>query len=152
MNIGSGNKYPANALSNFAPHPFVFDGVQCNSMEGFLQSLKFDKAPIQESVCLLVGRAAKMRGKKRNKTWKSAQCLWWKGLPIKRNTVEYQHLLQRAYNHLYIQNKSFRQALKASGKAVLKHTIGSGDAKNTVITVSEFCTILTNLRDNVDCT
>lgn len=38
MDIGSGNAYPANALSNFAPHPFEFDGVQCNSMEGFLHS------------------------------------------------------------------------------------------------------------------
>ena len=37
MDIGSGNSYPSNALSNFAPHPFEIDGVNCNSMEGFLQ-------------------------------------------------------------------------------------------------------------------
>jgi len=36
MNIGSGQAYPANSLSNFAPHPFMIDGVECNSMEGFL--------------------------------------------------------------------------------------------------------------------
>lgn len=41
LDIGSGKDYPSNALSNFAPHPFVIDGVECNSMEGFLQSLKF---------------------------------------------------------------------------------------------------------------
>lgn len=40
MDIGSGNTYPSNALSNFAPHSFVIDGVKCASMEGFLQSLK----------------------------------------------------------------------------------------------------------------
>ncbi len=34
MDIGSGKEYPSNALSNFSPHPFVFDGVECNSMEG----------------------------------------------------------------------------------------------------------------------
>jgi len=46
MNIGSGNGYPSSALSNFAAHPFVIDGVHCASMEGFLQSLKFDKPHI----------------------------------------------------------------------------------------------------------
>lgn len=42
MDIKSGCGYPASALSNFAPHPFVLDGVYCASMEGFLQSLKFN--------------------------------------------------------------------------------------------------------------
>jgi predicted NAD-dependent protein-ADP-ribosyltransferase YbiA (DUF1768 family) len=37
MDIGSRHGYPANALSNFAPHPFNMDGVACASMEGFLQ-------------------------------------------------------------------------------------------------------------------
>ena len=41
MDIKSGNKYPSGALSNFAPHPFVLDGNEVNSMEGFLQGLKF---------------------------------------------------------------------------------------------------------------
>lgn len=40
MDIGSGTGFPTAALSNFAPHPFIIDGVECNSMEGFLQSLK----------------------------------------------------------------------------------------------------------------
>lgn len=26
LDIGSGKDYPSNALSNFAPHPFVIDG------------------------------------------------------------------------------------------------------------------------------
>lgn len=41
MDIGSGNSYPAVSLSNFSPHPFIIDDILCNSMEGFLQSLKF---------------------------------------------------------------------------------------------------------------
>ena len=65
MNIGSGNTYPANALSNFAPHPFILDGVQINSAEGFLQSLKFKSVEMQEYVCTLVGYAAKKKGKEK---------------------------------------------------------------------------------------
>lgn len=41
MEIYSKNAYPSNSLSNFAAHTFIIDGVLCNSMEGFLQSLKY---------------------------------------------------------------------------------------------------------------
>lgn len=40
LDIHSGHDYPSGALSNFAPHPFVLDGVECASMEGFLQALE----------------------------------------------------------------------------------------------------------------
>lgn len=53
MDIGRGCGYPASSLSNFAPHPFVIDGVECASMEGFLQSLKFASPDIQVEVCKL---------------------------------------------------------------------------------------------------
>lgn len=66
MDIGSGTGFPSATLSNFAPHPFVIDGVECNSMEGFLQSLKFSNPEMQKEVCKLVGKAAKFKGKKRN--------------------------------------------------------------------------------------
>ena len=62
MDIGSGNSYPSSALSNFSPHPFVLDGIECASMEGFLQSLKFKNPDMQREVCKLVGKAAKFRG------------------------------------------------------------------------------------------
>lgn len=58
MNIGSGNGYPSSALSNFSPHRFVLDGVECYSMEGFLQSLKFNNSEMQVEICKLVGYAA----------------------------------------------------------------------------------------------
>lgn len=47
MDIGSKCGYPASSLSNFSPHPFVIDGVECSSMEGFLQSLKFSSIDMQ---------------------------------------------------------------------------------------------------------
>ena len=65
MDICSGTGYPSSALSNFAPHQFIIDGVECNSMEEFLQSLKFKDVDMQKAVCLLVGKAAKFKGKKK---------------------------------------------------------------------------------------
>ena len=63
MDIGSQNGWPSCALSNFAAHEFVIDGVQCASMEGFLQSLKFSNPDMQKEVCKLIGIKAKRAGK-----------------------------------------------------------------------------------------
>ena len=148
MDIGSKSGYPSSALSNFAPHAFVFDGVECASLEGLLQSFKFDKPHIQAEVCKLVGLAAKFRGKPRNKAWKSKQTLWWKGLPIDRHGDEYQNLLDMIYQAVYDQNDSFRRALAATQNAVLTHSIGHNKESETVLTEREFCSRLTKLRDN----
>lgn len=145
MDIGSGNGYPANSLSNFAHHPFVIDGVKCQSMEGFLQGLKFSNPEMQEYVCTLTGKTAKFKGKP--KKWWVDQILYWRGIPIKRDSKEYQKLLDRAYMAIY-QNERFRSALEATGKATLTHSIGKRKVSETVLTVQEFCGRLTKLRDN----
>lgn len=40
LDISSSPKGAAGILSNFTENHFFFDGVNCASMEGFLQSLK----------------------------------------------------------------------------------------------------------------
>jgi hypothetical protein len=144
MDIGSKCEYPACELSNFAAHEFIIDGVKCASMEGFLQSLKFEFPAVQKQVCKLVGYAAKLKGKQQR--WQGSQTLWWNGNPINRHSSEYQELLDRAYLELS-NNKSFRKALSATGNSVLEHSIGSSDPTLTVLTRSEFCNRLTMLRD-----
>lgn len=148
MDIGSGKGWPGSSLSNFAGHRFVFDGIECHSMEGFLQSLKFDKPHIQVEVCKLVGKAAKMRGKPRNQHWQRKQTLWWKGCPMYRRSDEYHMLLWRAYCALFEQCESFRVALSATVGATLTHSIGCNDQSLTVLTEREFVAILTKLRKN----
>lgn len=149
MDIGSGHGYPGSALSNFAPHPFVFENVECNSMEGFLQSLKFDKYLVQIEVCKLVGREAKFRGK--YKCWWKRQILYWRGVKYDRHSEAYQQLLTRAYVALYKQNDGFRKALKSipSG-TVLTHEIGKSSPRETILTKNEFCSRLMWLREQGD--
>lgn len=146
MDIGSGNTYPSNALSNFSPHPFEIDGVLCNSMEGWLQSLKFKSPDMQKEVCKLVGRAAKFKG--RDKKWWLTQKLYWQGQEFDRHSQEYQDLLDRAFNEL-AKNTSFRKALLASGNSILTHSIGKTDESKTVLTVREFCSRLTQIREKL---
>jgi len=146
MDIKSGKKYPAGALSNFAPHPFVIDGIQCNSMEGFLQSLKFKNVEMQEHICTLVGAKAKRSGA--NKNWQRKQTLYWKGKEYKRDSIEYSELLFRAYSEMFKQCNSARKALDASKGANLTHSIGRRKKSETILTAQEFCSILMRIRDN----
>ena len=146
MDIGSGNGYPSGALSNFAPHPFTIDGVDCNSMEGFLQSLKFKDIEMQAYVCTLVGKKAKSKGSKKN--WKESQTLYWRGVAYKREDQEYQDLLDKAYNEIF-KNEKFKKALVASGNANFTHSIGKNKESDTVLTTKEFCSRLSRLRDMV---
>ena len=146
MDIGSGTGFPASNLSNFAPHAFTIDGVECASMEGFLQSLKFSNPEMQKEVCKLVGRAAKFKGKK--KKWYRDQTLYWQGKPYKRDSNEYQELLDRAYDQLS-KNEGFRKALLATGNATFTHSMGKNKQSETVLTVKEFTSRLTKIRERL---
>lgn len=146
LDIGSGGPFPADALSNFMPNTFVFDGVVCNSMEGLLQSFKFENIARQLELCLMVGVAAKRLGRKRNRAWRAAQTLWWKGLPLPRNSEAFQTLLDAAFDALFQDSADFRQALAASGTATLRHSLGNPDPTWTVLTEQEMCSRLTKLR------
>jgi len=115
-------------------------------MEGFLQSLKFKNPDMQKEVCKLVGIKAKMKGK--NKNWYRDGKLYWQGKEIDRFSQEYQELLDRAYNAL-AKNRKFQKALLASGNAQLTHSIGKGRMKETILTKSEFCSRLMNIRDRL---
>ena len=146
MDIGSGSGYPASNLSNFSPHPFIIDGVECNSMEGFLQALKYENPEMQRTICKLVGKQAKFKGKK--KAWYRKQELYWQGKTIKRDSREYQELLDRAFTELS-KNKKFGKALLATGNATLTHSMGKKKITETVLTKQEFCSRLTLLRAQI---
>lgn len=144
MDIRSGSGYPASALSNFAGHRFTLDDVECYSLEGFLQSLKFKEIHIQVEVCKLIGKAAKFRGKP--KKWYRDQILYWQGVQYKRDSKEYQELLDRAYESCFDQSESFRNALKATGDANITHSMGKNKQSETVLTEREFCSRLMKLK------
>ena len=145
IDIGSKGKYPANILSNFFAHAFVFDGVECASMEGFLQSLKYRNAKKQAKVCALVGKEAKAAGSKK-RLWKLTGNLYWKGKRYKRKSSEFDALRFDAYKAL-LSNETFREALISAKGKILAHTIGKHDKKSTILTEEEFIDYLNRLTD-----
>ncbi len=144
IDVHSKGEYPANILSNFYPNAFVLDGVQCSSMEGFLQSLKYRKKKKQTEICQLVGIDAKNAGK-RKFLWKWTGNIYWQGQKIKRMGVEYRDLLLRAY-HAMLQNETFANALADSRGCELIHSIGKSNPRKTILTEEEFISLLCQVR------
>ena len=147
VDIWSGNKYPADVLSNLYGNGFRFDGIVCESMEGFLQSLKYRNADKQCQICSMKGRKAR---KMSVTGWQTDQIVWWKGNAIDRQSKEYFDFICAAYQAMFGQNERFRTALMSTRGKRLCHTRGKRDPYKTILTEQEFCGILTKLRDDYD--
>lgn len=147
IDIYSKGSAPGCELSNFAEHHFVLDGVEIRSMEGFLQSLKYKSPHMQKSVCLKVGKDAKLSGKHKYR-WKLTRSVYWKGKRIHLWSDELQELIDRAYSSLYNQCPSFRQALAATKTDKLCHSRGKHYANHTILTEYHFIRRLEMLRLN----
>ncbi len=147
IDIYSKGEYPSNILSNFYPNAFVFDGVECASMEGFLQSLKFRDVEKQKAVCGMVGKDAKAAGSKKF-LWKITGNLYWKGRRYKRKSSEFDDLRLRAYEAL-LDNETFRGALSSVKGKILAHSFGKHDKRVTILTEEEFIAYLNALSDRL---
>lgn len=132
----------AGRLSNFTRREFVFDGVLCRSIEGVLQSFKYEMPAEQRIVCGLWGSQAKLAG---GSDWKEAQMLFWQGCAYPRESDAYGLLLARLYRAVYEQDAGFRADIHRSKRYRLTHSIGSDDPKETVLTEAEFLRLLHEL-------
>ena len=83
-------------------------------------------------------------------SWQTDQIVWWKGQAIDRQSEEYQQLIKRAYQAMFEQSERFRTALMQTRGMVLAHSSGEESPYKTILTPAEFCSILTELRDNYD--
>jgi hypothetical protein len=145
IDISSTSEGIAGRLSNFTPRVFTFDGVDCGSMEGLLQSFKFSDIKEQKEVCKLVGIEAKKKGSSKTEEWKKTQILWWDGIGYKRTSSTYQVLLDRAFDALAT-NEGFCSDLIATGGENLKHSVGWSNNRQTILTAKEFCDRLLRIR------
>ena len=135
-------------LSNLQPYPFVIDGAQCASMEGFLQSLKVNDRDESERLRDMYGKEAWKAGQAYTSAWQATQTLWWDGQPIYRQSPGYQNLLNRAYDALS-ENQEFRLALMKTLDGELTHSIGHHDTRLTVLTKAEFMYNLYRVRSKL---
>lgn len=145
LDIRSNGLYPSNVLSNLCCNSFRLDGMTCTCMEGFLQSLKRKDPDMQRRICLMKGGNAR---KMSVASWQADQTVWWQGQAINRQSEAYQQLILRAYQAMFEQSERFREALMQTRGITLVHTCGEPDPYKTILTPSEFCNVLMNLRDS----
>lgn len=137
----------AGRLSNFTERWFVFDGIQCHSIEGVLQSFKCSDIAKQKEICLLYGKEAKMAGLEYD--WTAKQVLYWNGIEYPRKSKEYQILLDRLYDAVYDQDAEFRADIASVCDKTLDHTIGTTYRSKTVLTRHEFIGQLCRLKQYI---
>lgn len=150
--IRSRNEWPAYALSNFYHNSFVLDVITCRSMGGFIQGLKCTDVNEQVRVCKMRGKRAKQFGQKikANPHYDFIDNgVYWVGIKYDRMFDEYQQLLRRAYKAMFEQCPKFREALITTRNKKLYHTIGKNNPLETILTEKEFCSILTELRNEL---
>ena len=122
----------------------IFDGIKCRCIEGVLQAFKCEDKEEQIKSCGRVGYWAWKIGQSKNK-WKKNQILYWIDKEYKRDSIEYQQLLNRLFYEVYTQNEKARENLLATEDMKLTHHRGNKDIKDTILTEDEFISRLTML-------
>lgn len=118
LNVTSSSPDPIRLISNFAPTPFVLDGVSYACVEAFWQSLRF---PVEERprIAVLDGPAAKQEVDRQP----YGACIFYDGQAIAVGTYEHWRLMQRACQAKFEQNADARAALLATGDRPLTHSM-----------------------------
>ncbi len=132
-------------LSNLFPYEFTFKGQELNSIECFFQGIKFKDKDLQSKLFKYSGKEAVVLQKASDYNWKETGIIYWQGDPIKRDSKEYDELIEELYVSA-IQNEFYRNAIKNCNLPII-HAMGEIDKKDTVFTRYEFEYMLNCLHD-----
>jgi len=123
-------------LSNLYPYEFEFRGHKFKSIEAFFQGIKFKDSTIQQAVFNYSGTDAYHIQNASSYNWKETGNIYWQGQAIKRDSTEYDLLVDELYISA-AQNPLYRQVLKNVTKPII-HSIGKLSKTETVFTRYEF--------------
>lgn len=141
--------WPGNILSNFSNTPFVIDGINCTCAESFIQSLKISSIGQQKEFCSFEGQQAWETGSKFTEQVIRTGTGWWLGKTYKLHSPEHFALVKRGLVAKFSQSDVARQALLASGSAILTHDYGHPPGKKQSLPVDVFCRIVTDIRSEI---
>lgn len=117
INITSRSPMPFRLISNFAHAPFVLDGQDYASVEGFWQGLKFPGDGDRRRLAALYGSAAKDAGFHAPPSDVFTYC----GQAVRVGTFDHWQLMERACLAKFEQDQAARDALLATGTRPLVH-------------------------------
>jgi predicted NAD-dependent protein-ADP-ribosyltransferase YbiA (DUF1768 family) len=104
-------------ISNLAHSPFVIDGRECASIEGFYQGIKRAGMDIQDHVFATFG----MNAKKQSKPTKH---VYFGDFVYEIGSDEHHELIYKAQLCKYTQHQGSREALLSTGNARIRHKAG----------------------------
>lgn len=134
-------------LSNLFPYPFIYDGIGYASMEAFFGTIRTPDE--QKKKNMLDKSGFLVWGLGHQSDWKVRQVVYYKGREIDRHSVEYDELINGAFDALF-GNYDFRNALRESAGCKLMHSIGKSDKRKTLLTKREFVSQLYRLRNRLN--
>lgn len=129
-------------MSNFAPTPFVLDGVEYASVEGFYVSLLFLEDEKRDKVRKLYGVVVKNMGKKSKLT---ETC--YNGETFALGSDKHVELIKRAIRAKLEAHPAIATAFVATSPRSIVHDCGHPEPEDTVFPASVFVRILTELRE-----
>ncbi|MGN1270275.1 MAG: hypothetical protein ACI4UU_05375 [Clostridia bacterium] len=132
-------------LSNLFPYNFKFRGKKLASIENFFQGIKFKDKKTQNYVFTYYGTQAVHIKAASSYDWKETGEIYWQGKAIKRESKEYELLIDELYISA-TQNPLYRNILSNCNKQII-HSIGENDKKETTFTRYEFEFELNCLKD-----
>lgn len=135
----------AQMLSNLFPYTFKFRGKKLQSIENFFQGIKFKDKKVQNYVFTYYGTQAVHIKAATDYDWKKSGLIYWQGKEIKRDSKEYEMLVDELYISA-IQNPIYRGILSNCNKFII-HSIGENNKKDTTFTRYEFEFELNCLKD-----
>ena len=144
INVGYNFTGLSKILSNLFSYSFYFKGKKLNSIEAFFQGIKFKDKKLQNYILKYSGKDALNIKAASDYNWQETKIVYWQGKPIKRNSIEYDNLVDELYISA-IQNPLYRNSLKICNKDII-HSIGKSSKEETTFTRFEFEYMLNCLR------
>ncbi len=124
------------ALSNLFPYEFTFKDKKLSSIETFFQGIKIKDKDVQDLAFRYSGIDSNTIKAASDFNWKEMGIVFWQGEPIKRDSKEYNELVDELYISA-IQNPLYRNVLKNVDRPII-HSIGEINKEETVFTRYEF--------------
>lgn len=129
-------------MSNFAHTPFVLDGVEYASVEGFYASLKVLDDRSRAKMARLYGVRAKSKA---SKSQLKTTC--YQGESFELGSERHHELIKRAIHAKLEQHPEIARLFVATRPRPIVHDTGHVEQPTTRFPASVFCRVLTELRD-----
>lgn len=126
-------------LKTFAEREFLFDRVECSSIESVLEAFKFEDINDQIEIAGMPAWDAYQQGQREDAMqWQTTRMLYWNGRQYNRDGEEYQELLKRLFFSIFEQDAQFRLDVAFLKNASVMSKVGGINPQTQVMTKKEY--------------